>query len=174
MSRRVDERTDRELLEAIRSGDQGAKEAFARRHARWAVDYARRKGAGDLAEDVAQEVLHNLTNRPPIDLRDSTARAYMRTCILREIRDETARIRTHQTHRSVIDPKTSPSSAIARLHAVQIAVSDLATDKRDLLAMRYGDGLKYSEIAAETGRTAGTLRSDLRRTLAALRSKISL
>lgn len=173
MNRRVDERTDRELLQAIRSGDRAAKETFARRHARWAVDYARRKGAGDIAEDVAQEVLHNLTNRPPVDLRDSTAKPYMRRCILRKITEETARIRTHQTQRSVVDPRTSPSSAAARNHAVAVAVADLATDKRELLAMRYVDGLQYTEIAEATGRKAGTLRKDIWRTLEQLRGKIS-
>lgn len=174
MSRRVDERTDRELLEAVWSGDRDAGTEFAWRHAKWAADYARRQGAGDYADDVAQTVLSNLLARPKIGLRDNSAKPYLSVCITREIsKEDTARIRAHRGVEMPRDYVSSPSSAIARREAIALAVEELPTEKRQLLELRFVGGLSHAEIAETTGRPAGSVRSTMSRLLGSIRTQFS-
>jgi len=163
--------TDAELLGSVRAGDRTAAETLARRHVGWAVDYARRRGAGDLAEDCAQTVLSNLVLRPPIELRAESARAYLTTCLDREV----MRVHAPETlppHESIVDPRTSPSSVVARRHLVGQALhalEDLPSHQHRLMVLRYVDGLEPAEIAVATGEPAGSVRKLLSRGLAALR-----
>lgn len=169
------EATDRELLAAMRGGDRSAAETFARRHAVWAVDYARRKGAGDQAEDVAQQVLSNLLERPTVALKRASAAPYLRTCILNQISVLRRQQRPHQTPKSHIDPTTSPSSVVARRHALEAVAAELEglpTAKRELLLARYRDDLEPVEIAHATGRPSATVRKDLTRLHRFLAQKI--
>lgn len=169
----TDGRTDRELLDCISAGDAEARGVFCRRHAAWSVDYARRRGAGEHSEDVAQTVLCNLISRPVIGLRSPSARAYMRTCIDRE----SARVKQRESQNAYLGPDapgTGPSTIAGRcLLAADIfaEVGTMPTYKRTLVDLRYRKGLKDSEIAKITGRSAGAIRKDLSRIVEFLRRR---
>lgn len=169
-------RTDRDLLVAIRTGDRGAGEMLARRHPHWAVDYAEGRGAGDLAEDVAHEVLGGLITLPTVELKRASVRPYLKACIVRRVSLLSVdRNRAHYSLVSQIDPATSPSSLAARhqsLEAVAAQLQELETGKRELLLLRYRDDLEPYEIAEVTGRPAGSVRKDLSRLRTWLSKKI--
>lgn len=159
----------------MRAGDRAAAETFAGRHVRWVVDYARRQGAGDLAEDVAQIVISNLIERPFVELKRATAAPYLRRCIASQISLLKKRTPPHDTHRSHIDPATTPSAAVARRHAVEkiaAAVGGMSEKKQELFRLRYREDLNAAEIAIETGHSAGTVRRELARIRESIRGKI--
>lgn len=163
--------TDAELLSRVREGDRASAEVLARRHVGWAVDYARRRGAGDLAEDCAQTVLSNLIARPPLGLPTEGARPYLVVCLDREVVRACARL-PPQPHESIVDPRTSPSAAVARRHLVErarLAITELPSHQQRLVEMRYFDGLEPAEIAQVTGEPAGSVRKLISRALASLR-----
>ena len=54
------------------------------------------------------------------------------------------------------------------------AVLTLPPQQQTLLALFYGEGLKYEEIAEATGLRAGTVKSRLSRAKDALRRKLEL
>lgn len=167
--------TDAELLTAMRSGDQSAAATFVRRHSGWAIQYARKLGAGDDSEDVAQVVLTGLIHRPPAALRTETAIPYLKTCIRREA--ARARRRSVATERTPgvgqRDPGTSPSAAAARaedFQALGAALEQLATRRRRLVILRHWRGLSSFDIARITGQSPATVRSELSRAMARLRT----
>jgi RNA polymerase sigma factor (sigma-70 family) len=175
---RVDsvERTDAELLALIRAGDREAGEVFAKRHLEWAADYARNCRAGDLSEDVAQEVVMNMLARPPSDLRYSSAKPYLGTAIKRA----STRARVRKPVESISresrlqDLRTSPSAIVARLEpmsAAQRAIAGLPTPQR-VVVRRRAEGLAYGEIASITGRSEATERSSHKRALERLRREL--
>lgn len=164
--------TDAELLVGVREGDRAARETLARRYVAWTVDYARRCGAGDLAEDCAQTVLSNLIDRPPIGLESETARPYLAASLEREVVRVLAR-ETKQPPELVVECRTSPSAALARCELARqalLAMADLPTHQRRLMTLRYVDGLEPTEIAAATGEPAGSVRKLLSRAVATLRA----
>lgn len=152
-----------------------AGKALVQRHLHWAVDYAETRGAGDHAEDVAQDVLEILVTRP-IELKRASAVPCLKVCIRNRISLlRTDRGREWDPLPSQIDPATSPSSIAARhqvLALVDEQLGELKTAKRQLLLLRYRDDLEPGEIAEVTGQHPGTVRKDLSRLRSWLSKKI--
>ncbi|WP_420870711.1 RNA polymerase sigma factor [Enhygromyxa salina] len=150
------------------------------RHLEWTIVYARKLGAGDAAEDVAHNVLLSMLLRPPVDLRNASARPYMITVIRREIWRVRGRVPlTLITGESCLDDMsaggTSPTEAAARRQVLRSAlrvIAELPTPRRHALALRETKGLTYAEVAAITGRNPSSVQSSHRRTLAWLRRKL--
>lgn len=145
---------------------------------RWVRVYAKECEAGDLTDDVVQDVLIEMISRPPIDLKNASAVPYMRRVIQRQV------VRALRKNRgaavsygsSLPGCGTSPSAAAVRLEFLRDAwqeLCQLATAQRIVLLLRYEDGLTFAEISCITGRPAVTERSAARRGLAELRQNLS-
>jgi RNA polymerase sigma-70 factor (ECF subfamily) len=61
---------------------------------------------------------------------------------------------------------------LERDHAVHRALAELSPLRRELLALAFFRGLTHPEIAADTRLALGTVKSHLRRSLAALRTRL--
>lgn len=184
----MEQLTDAELLALIRGGDRQAESAFAERHTAWARVYATKLGAGDLADDVAQNVMIDMISRPPRALSTASARAYMGAAIWHELIRARGRKRTEQLPPSggagllnnlgnfaMADNGTSPSAAAHRreiLRAASQALDELATGERVVVSLRCIQGLSYCEISNITGRAEGTERVSYHRGMAKLRQKL--
>jgi RNA polymerase sigma factor (sigma-70 family) len=175
------DRTDAELPALIRGGDRQAEATFAARHSDWARVYARRLGAGDEALDVAQNVLLDLISRPPIVLKNKSARPYMADAIWHEVargargRIPAALVTGESSLLEIAASGTSPSAAAARREFVVMAwqaISELRTAQRTVVLLRYVQGMTFGEISSITGRPEDTERRSHGRALVQLRRKI--
>lgn len=171
---RVTQKTDRELVAEMGGGCRVAAEMFARRHAAWAVDYARRLGAGDLSEDCAQTVLGNLIARPPVVLQAESARPILAYRLRFEVRRALDRTpaETGPPRSSIAGTWTTPTEALARVDLagqITMALQDLPPKQSMLIRMRYFDGLRPKEIAEHLGQPAGSVRMLLSRAVDRLR-----
>ncbi|WP_165703616.1 RNA polymerase sigma factor [Enhygromyxa salina] len=160
----------------ILGGDREAEKVFVDRHLDWASAYARRCHAGDLSEDVAQEAIMKLLARPPFDPRYSSIRPYLRVVIRKKSLSARFRKRLEPLSREarLVDPRTSPSQAVARakqLSAANKAIARLPTPQR-LVVRRRAEGLSYGEIARLTGRTEASERALHQRALTKLRRQL--
>jgi len=78
---------------------------------------------------------------------------------------------------SLIDRPGGPDPAITTLRAeraegLRSAVSRLDEPYREVIALRFFAGLSLDEIAAQTGRPLGTVKTHLRRGLIRLRTSV--
>jgi RNA polymerase sigma-70 factor (ECF subfamily) len=87
-------------------------------------------------------------------------------------REVSANVKPADTSRELIEmlqtSLTSPSQAVARDErhvALNKAIDQLPAESREVLRMRYIDGLPTKEIAAKVGKTDGAVRVLLTRTL---------
>lgn len=171
--------TDAELLVLIRERDRWARDTFALRHLEWAVSYASKHGAGDLTDDVAQDVLVEVIERPPEALRGTSARPYLGVAIKREIRRLQGKplilVAGGESRLVNVAAKgTSPTAAVARLQLLRPAlevIAELPTPKHDVMMLRQ-QGLSFTEIAAITGRGASKEQASHYRVLERVRQKV--
>ncbi|PRQ10115.1 RNA polymerase sigma factor [Enhygromyxa salina] len=179
--------TDAELVTRMREGDRQAEATFAKRHSAWAEVYASKLGAGDLAPDVAQNVMLAMISSPPPVPWTGSVRPYLRVAIFHEL----IRARRHKptvplTGASALlgnlgdlalaDNRTSPSSAAARRQILRVAsqaLGELRTVERVVVLLRSVEGLAFSEIANITNRPVVTERVTYFRGMEKIRRRVS-
>ena len=172
---------DRELLDRIRGGDQGAFEALFRAHYAPLVGFVegmlRRH---DLAEEVVQEVLLNLWRaRDTLRIEDSL-RAYLyrgaRNRALNHLRHE--RVERRAEPRVVGESSLAPAGDAQLVEeeidvAVREAVAALPERCREVFELSRVQGLRYAEIAQVLGISVKTVDTQMGRALRALRQKLA-
>lgn len=160
--------------------DEAAFEALFREHyerlCRFAMTIVHSRSD---AEDVVQQALVNLwQRRMTLEIRTST-RAYVYRAVrngalnrVRESRNIRA-LHAEPLRAPLADPPTDPSaSTIAkesadRLHA---AMADLSPRCRQVLRLRWLDGMSHAEIADALGITHKAVESNITRGLRAMRA----
>lgn len=170
----ADPRSDEQLVAAINCGDATAFEALYRRHRDWVVNLAFRfTGDRDLALDVLQETfLYLLKKFPGFAL---TAR--LQTFLYPAVKNLSLNAR-RKSRRLVSDEETLASAAApeaaARLETqrdqISAALAALGEEHREVLLLRFVDGLSLAEIAEALEIPLGTVKSRLHNALAALRA----
>jgi RNA polymerase sigma-70 factor, ECF subfamily len=170
---RVTEPTDVELVERINSGDPAAFEALYRRYRDWVVRLAYRfTGHRDDALDVLQEAFTYLLGRFP----GFQLTAAMTTFLYPVVKHLSLRAR-RKRGRFVSDedvlanlpgpaPMTEAGTTRAELAPV---LASLPEPHREVLLMRYVDGLTLQEVADALGVPLGTVKSRLHNALRTLR-----
>ncbi len=145
------------------------------------TDWVRRLAAGlvhdpHAAEDVAQETWLRAVRRPPHP--DPGLRSWFVQVARRlAIGGTRADSRRARRERAVARPEAQPGPdrAVERLevhrHVVE-AVLALPPASREAVALRYFEGLSPREIARRTGLPVETVKTRLRRGLAALRARL--
>jgi RNA polymerase sigma-70 factor (ECF subfamily) len=165
--------TDLELIAAINGGDAAAFEVLYFRYRNWVVALAFRfTGDSDAALDVLQETfLYVLRKFPGFRLT-----ANFKTFLYPAVRNLSiaARRKAERYHASEAELKqvedtpapTRSSSASGELDAVLAALPE---EQREVVLLRFVDGLSLGEIAEAMGIPLGTVKSRLHNALEALR-----
>ncbi len=130
-------------------------------------------GSQQLAEDVSQEVFcYFLTKFPGFELR-----CKLTTFLYPAIRNlSLASLRKKKRYiggdpgAAVIDQLTATNNQVAGHHDFHQLVSSLSPDHREIIMLRFVDGMTLPEIAQLVGIPLGTAKSRLHHSLAALRA----
>jgi RNA polymerase sigma-70 factor, ECF subfamily len=166
-----DERTDQELIALVNAGDASAFEALYLRYKDWVVQLAFRfTGDRELALDVLQETfLYFLKKFPGFVL---TAR--LQTFLYPAVRNLSIAARRKaerlQSNEIVLQEAPAPEAAQEDPRAeLSAALADLSEAHREVLLLRFVDGLSLGEIAEAMEVPLGTVKSRLHKALEILR-----
>lgn len=167
-----DPRSDVDLIDAINGGDLDAFEALYYRYRDWTLRLARRHtGADDSALDVLQETFEYLYRKfPGFELRAS-----LKTLLFRVVTNTAIRVnqkrRRHAPGVELPDLPDEPSTAPGNedRDALAAAIRRLSEGHRQVVVMRFVDGLSTEEIAVTLAIPGGTVKSRLHHALAQLR-----
>ena len=167
----LDPRTDAELVQAANAGDTAAFETLYLRYRGWVVSLAHRFTRDpELALDVLQDTFAYVLGKfPGFELRSS-----FKTFLYPAVRNlaiaaESKRRRLGGA--DLGDPPAAPEDAPAgeALRCLAAMVSELPVGQREVLILRFGDGLSLAEISEALGVPLGTVKSRLHNALQALR-----
>ena len=173
--------SERELLERLRRGDEGAFDAIFRAHYPGLVTFLDRllRGRGE-AEEVAQEVMLELwRRRDGLDIRES-----LRAYLYRAARNRALNVLRHERVVEAAAPYARmPESEQARAEpdlleqeldaAVAAAVAQLPERCREIFQLSRVDGLRYVEIADTLGISVKTVEAQMGRALRLLRERLA-
>lgn len=135
--------------------------------------------ARQLVDDIesAQDVVHDafLGLHRNVDSLESpaNARAYLRASVLNHARSALRRRRTAREYAAAAEPEAGPGSdepvLLADEHQQVLGHLDaLPTRMREVLVLRYWEGLSEVEIASTLGISQGTVKSQASRAMAKL------
>jgi len=166
-----DERTDLELVAAANQGEVDAFEVLYRRYRDWVVGLAYRYTRDrELALDVLQETfLYVLGKFPGFELRSE-----MKTFLYPTVRHLSVALQSKATRRPPetgslkFEPPPDPC-ADERLRGLAELMEDLPVGQREVLMLRFADGLSLAEIAEALQIPLGTVKSRLHGAIEALR-----
>ena len=172
---------DRELLAKVRSGDEGAYDTVFRT---WYPVLVRVAGAllkdSDAAEEVAQDVMHELWRRRHLMDADVSLRAYL----LRAIRNRSLNFLRHlrvrqETQGEVQESYNAPLVADQPIVAKELsealakALDELPPRCREVFDLSRVHGLKYTEIAESLDISVKTVEAQMGKALRHLRERLS-
>lgn len=162
---------DSQLLAAwVRDQRQEDFTEIVRRHLGLVEGIARRQvHPPHLAEDIAQQVFAILARKASSmeDVRSLSAWLHRvtllqcRTAVRRRMRDRRNQEAAMETVRTA-DARDPLAEALPHLDA---AIGDLSESDRELILLRYSDGLSFREAARHTGRKEAALRQQAGRAL---------
>jgi RNA polymerase sigma-70 factor (ECF subfamily) len=172
---------DRELLAKVRSGDEGAYDTVFRT---WYPVLVRVAASllhdADAAEEVAQDVMHELWRRRHLLDADVSLRAYL----LRSIRNRSLNHLRHlrvrretqvEIEESYNAPIASDQPLVAQelSDAVQKALDELPPRCREVFDLSRMHGLKYAEIAESLGISQKTVEAQMGKALKHMRERLA-
>jgi RNA polymerase sigma-70 factor (ECF subfamily) len=180
---RFDEVDDRELVAAIRDGDDGAMAEIVRRHRDPVVAFARRLvGDHARAEEVSQDVFVRLWERSDrFDPQRGALRAFLLALThgraLDVVRSDVARRRREErdASRTTDFAREASEQVVARTvgDAVRNALSLIPESERRAVELAYFGGHSYRTVASMLDEPEGTVKSRIRSGLARLRCALA-
>jgi RNA polymerase sigma-70 factor (ECF subfamily) len=162
------QQSDEELVRRYRDGDEAAFEALYERHHAWVAALALRfLGDRDAALDVLQDAFAYLVRkRPALEL---TAR--FRTFLYPVVKHlALSRAEQARRRRPLADDRPAPAADAAPIDPLLDGLSDV---QKEVVQMRFTDGLELQEIADALGVPLGTVKSRLHGALEILRDRLS-
>jgi RNA polymerase sigma-70 factor, ECF subfamily len=168
-----DSRTDQELVALVNGGDPDAFEALYLRYRDWVVNLAHRfTGSEDLALDVLQETfLYLLRKFPGFKLT-----ANLKTFLYPAVKNlsiaaarKARRYEGGEEGQAYLEAIPSAQTPPSELGDWQIVLNVLSEEQREVLLLRFIDGLSLGEIAAAMDVPVGTVKSRLHNALRILR-----
>jgi RNA polymerase sigma-70 factor, ECF subfamily len=172
---------DEALTERLRAGDRSALETIVQhwQDSLFRIAY-RVIGDAASAEDVRQNVFLRLlvsTDRlPPTELLG----AWIRRCTINEA---LLHLRKQRTHKRALDRLATQVNPADIEHPcaldepteatrLKLALSQLDPEQRAILALRFDEGLSFQEMADALGRPCSTVKSQVTRAIAQLRTHL--
>ena len=170
---RADWPGDAELVAAINQGDHAAFESLYRRHRDWTVNLACRfTGDESLALDVMQEAfLYLLRKFPGFELR-SQLRTFLYPAVRNlsiAARRKAVRCQSSSDGEEILATLPAPEMAASPGGDLDVVLAGLSEEHREVLLLRFVDGLSLDEIAAAMEIPSGTVKSRLHNALKQLR-----
>lgn len=168
---------DRELLDAIRAGDEGAEAAFRivyDRHSQRVYAYCLKSlrsesRAGDIAQDVFMRLLITVRNGTMIENLPAFLMRICRNLCLNVHRDEHLTYIEPEKTDGVDENGETPEARDLREH-IKKAINELPDEFREALVLQLYSGLSYAEICEVTGDTLPTIRHRISRAKQRLRT----
>ena len=167
-----DPRSDRQLIAAANAGDEGAFEALYDRYGDWVISLALRfTDDRELALDVMQEVFLYLARRfPGFELT-----AQLKTFLYPAVRHTALALKRKHHRSTTISNPSMPAGVFASpppedLAPLADAMRSLPAAQREIIILRFADGLSLEEIARAVEIPLGTVKSRLHHALRALRA----
>jgi RNA polymerase sigma-70 factor (ECF subfamily) len=172
---------DRELLKRVQSGDEAAYDSVFRA---WYASLVRVAAAllhdRDAAEEVAQDVMHELWRRKHLISEDVSLRAYLlravRNRALNHLRHLKVRRQTEPDVEALYDtPLASDQPVVAKelAEAVQLALADLPPRCREVFELSRVHGLRYAEIAQALDISEKTVEAQMGKALRIMRARLA-
>ena len=168
-----DSRSDQELIAAINDGDSNAFEALYYRYRDWVVSLAYRfTGDRELALDVLQEAFLYFVRKFPgfrltAQLKTFLYPAVRNLSITARRKAERIQLDEHET--GIIEAAAATDPVASENESLTAALAVLSEDHREVLLLRFVDGLSLAEIAEASNIPLGTVKSRLHNALAFLR-----
>ena len=167
-----DSRPDQELIAALNAGDASAFDALYYRYRDWVVRLAYRFTRDhDDALDVLQETFSYLARKFP----GFVLTASMTTFLYPVVKNSALAIRRKRrrlvtgSDETIEVPTDAPSESQDPRDALAQVLARIPDASREVLLMRFVDGLKLHEIAAALAVPVGTVKSRLHNALETLR-----
>ena len=167
-----DPRTDQELITALNAGDTSSFDLLYYRYRDWCLRLAYRFTRDrDDALDVLQETFAYLSRKFP----GFVLTASMTTFLYPVVKNSAIAIRRKRrrlvtgSDESIEVPVIQSTEAEDPRHALAQVLARIPEPSREVLLMRFVDGLKLHEIASALGVPVGTVKSRLHNALEALR-----
>lgn len=168
----TDPRTDQQLVAAINAGDAAAFEVLYHRYRDWVVNLAYRfTGTEDLALDVLQETFLYLLRKFPGFRLTAHIKTFLYPAIRHlsiAARQKAGRYQSTDAEQQALERAAAetPSTHSSDLAA---ALANLTDEHREVLLLRFVDGLALREIADAVDVPLGTVKSRLHNALESLR-----
>jgi RNA polymerase sigma-70 factor (ECF subfamily) len=168
-------RQDADLERAFAAGDEGALEAAYRRHGRTVYTFARRAAGTHLAEELTQDVfVAAWTSTDRFDPSRGSLAGWLigiaRHKVVDALRREERVVARAERAAALADP--TPASDLDRLAERLVlagALGRLRPEAREVVELAFHSDLTHEQIAQRTGRPLGTVKAQIRRSLASLR-----
>ena len=166
---------------SFRIGNEQALRALYDDHASLIYSYCLRVVGGDLAADVTQEVFISAwRSRENFDSQKGTFAAWVMTIAKRRCVEALRRAGrppefATDPGRAAAEPASPEAVAIDRIADRMLlddVISRLPGRARRAVELAFFDQLTHAEIAATTGSPLGTVNSDIRRALAAMKHQV--
>jgi RNA polymerase sigma-70 factor (ECF subfamily) len=168
-----DPRTDHDLIAAVNLGDAGEFEVLYRRHRDWVVNLAFRfTGDHALAMDVLQETFLYFLKKFPGFTLTCQLRSFLYPAVRNlaiAARRKAERLQSEDGELPELEaPSAAPTGNTARDRLATV-VASLPETHREVLLLRFVDGLSLNEIAETLEIPLGTVKSRLHNALDTLR-----
>jgi RNA polymerase sigma-70 factor, ECF subfamily len=171
--RKPDSRSDRELIAAINDGDANAFEVLYYRYRDWVATLAWRfTGDRELALDVLQETFLYLVRKFPGFELTARFKTFLYPAVRHlsiAARRKTALLQSSEAELQVMEAALTTQPAIGQNESLASALRALSDSHREVLLLRFVDGLSLAEIAEAMNIPRGTVKSRLHNALATLR-----
>ncbi len=173
MKRLEHARREEEL--AFVAGAESALEAAYRSHSRIIYSFARRAVGPDLADEVTQDVFlaawrsHQRFDPGRGSLAGWLTGIAKNKCADALRREQRAAARVDRAGRLSVDSDPAQVERLAERMLVAGALAALRPEAREVVDLAFYSDLTHEQIAEKTGRPLGTVKSQIRRSLATLR-----
>src|SRR5436190_10540998 len=168
----LDTRTDLELVAAINGGDAAAFEVLYLRYRDWVTALAYRfTSDNDLALDVLQDTFLYFLKKFPGFTLTSQLKTFLYPAVKNLSVAARRKAQRHQPTESELAAldRTPTPEAPADQDDLAVVLANLPNEQREVLLLRFVDGLNLAEIAEAMEIPLGTVKSRLHNALDSLR-----
>lgn len=170
----LDKRTDLQLIAAINSGDSEAFEALYLRYRDWVTALAFRfTQDNDLALDVLQETFLYFLKKFPGFVLTAQLKTFLYPVVKNlsiAARRKTQRHQSTETELAALEHAPALETIPSDSGELTVVLASLPAEQREVLLLRFVDGLSLNEIAQAMEIPLGTVKSRLHNALASLRA----
>jgi RNA polymerase sigma-70 factor (ECF subfamily) len=166
-------RSDLDLVAAINRGDTAAFEVLYLRYRDWVVALAYRfTRDSDASLDVLQETFLYFLKKFPGFRLTANLKTFLYPAVRHlsiAVRRKASRLETGEAGQAQIEQLAAPDPAFAPTPDLAAMLACLPEEQREVLLLRFVDGLALAEIAEALEIPLGTVKSRLHNALEALR-----